>query len=174
MLPEHLLAALVMLDVDDCDIHFDSGEAPILDGSAQPWVSALKAAGIGGRAADRDQLSVTVTWRGCRVEWSGGTAPAPARTFVEAADARGFIHLFGGARPGCALVLTDGRALYGGRPRLTNEPAWHKLVDVLGDLGPWRAGGRLGGALDLADPTHVSNGPAVVSAFEAGRLHWRP
>ncbi|MEE2829168.1 MAG: UDP-3-O-acyl-N-acetylglucosamine deacetylase [Myxococcota bacterium] len=170
---EHLLAALLLADIDDCDIRFHQPEAPILDGSARPWLRAFRLAGFSGRRREI-RLRVGVSFEGSRVHWTGDTAPAAARTFLTAREGSA-LHkegLFPGARPGCALVLDDGyrAARYGGRPRLPDEPAWHKLLDLLGDLGPWRARGRLEGELQVDRPGHEANGAVILSAFEAGRL----
>ncbi|MCP4868851.1 MAG: UDP-3-O-acyl-N-acetylglucosamine deacetylase [Proteobacteria bacterium] len=170
-MPEHLLAALVMLDVDDIDLRFAHGEAPLLDGSALPWVRALRAAGFRPKPPG---LQVDVSFHGTTVSWSGGTGPAGARTFIDADEARAVRHLFPGARPGDAVVFRDGGALYGGRPRMADEPAWHKLLDVLGDLGPWRARGRLTGSIERIDPGHASNGETLARDLRDGRLHWAP
>ncbi|MFZ9732481.1 MAG: bifunctional UDP-3-O-[3-hydroxymyristoyl] N-acetylglucosamine deacetylase/3-hydroxyacyl-ACP dehydratase [Schleiferiaceae bacterium] len=43
---EHLLSALFGLGVLDAEIHSSAAELPILDGSAQPWVEAIQAAGL--------------------------------------------------------------------------------------------------------------------------------
>ena len=43
---EHLLAAVVALDLDDLLIELDGPEPPILDGSFGPWFDALDGAGI--------------------------------------------------------------------------------------------------------------------------------
>ncbi len=43
---EHLLAALTGLDVDGVVIEVDGPEIPILDGSAKPFVQAIKSAGL--------------------------------------------------------------------------------------------------------------------------------
>jgi UDP-3-O-[3-hydroxymyristoyl] N-acetylglucosamine deacetylase/3-hydroxyacyl-[acyl-carrier-protein] dehydratase len=43
---EHLLAALVGMQVDNAVIELDGEEVPILDGSAQPFVEALEKAGL--------------------------------------------------------------------------------------------------------------------------------
>ena len=43
---EHLLAAIVALDLDDLMIELDGPEPPILDGSFGPWFDALDAAGV--------------------------------------------------------------------------------------------------------------------------------
>jgi UDP-3-O-[3-hydroxymyristoyl] N-acetylglucosamine deacetylase len=42
---EHLLAALSGLGIDNARIELDAPEVPLLDGSAQPWVTAIAAAG---------------------------------------------------------------------------------------------------------------------------------
>ena len=169
-LPEHVLAALVLLDVDDCDLRFHDGEAPVLDGSARPFVRALQAAGVVGPRTDH-ALRVEVSARGATVAWPGGD-PGGARRFVELGDARRLAGLFPGARPGCALVLNGSSSRYGGRPRLAAEPTWHKLLDLLGDLGPWRARGRLVGRLRVDEPSHRSNPAAIERALAAGRLRW--
>jgi UDP-3-O-acyl-N-acetylglucosamine deacetylase len=164
-LPEHALAALVLLDVDDCDLRFAHGEAPVLDGSALPFVRALRSAGIEG-PPPRSGLEVRVG----AATWIGGTRPAAARTFVDADFAARHRHLFPGARPGCALVLRDGAALYGGRPRLPDEGSWHKLLDLLGDLGPWRARRRLTGVLAVDEASHSINPGHITRALAAGQL----
>lgn len=43
---EHLLSALVGLQIDHLTIEVDGEELPILDGSSAPWVQAIQAAGI--------------------------------------------------------------------------------------------------------------------------------
>jgi len=171
-LPEHIFAALVMLDVDDCTIGFHGGEAPLLDGSALPFVRGLLQAGICGRPARRG-LRVEVAWRGRLVCWNGGTRPSRARTFIDVDHARelGGTRYYPGARPGCALVFgRQGASRYGGRPRLPDEPAWHKLLDVLGDLGPYRAHGRLNGTMRLSDPSHLTNPAAIEEALAEARI----
>jgi len=171
-LPEHILAALVILDVDDCTIRFHGGEAPVLDGSALPFLRGLLAAGIAGPRRPAE-IQVEVTYNGLRVSWHGSTQAARARTFISLEDARAFggIRQFPGARPGCALVLGGQNASrYGGRPRLRAEPAWHKLLDLLGDLGPYRARGRLDGSLQALEPSHATNPALINQALSEGQL----
>ena len=43
---EHVLAALYGLAIDNCEVWVDSSELPGLDGSCQPLVEALLAAGV--------------------------------------------------------------------------------------------------------------------------------
>ncbi len=55
---EHVLAALAGLQIDNCEVHIDAAELPGMDGSAQPFVEALLAAGICTQAATRPALVV--------------------------------------------------------------------------------------------------------------------
>jgi UDP-3-O-[3-hydroxymyristoyl] N-acetylglucosamine deacetylase len=50
---EHLMAALSGLGIDNALIEVDSYELPIMDGSAAPFVSMIKAAGIAAQTAPR-------------------------------------------------------------------------------------------------------------------------
>ena len=56
---EHVLAALFGLGSDNCEVCVDSSELPGLDGSCQPVVEALLAAGIVEQPAVRRRLIVT-------------------------------------------------------------------------------------------------------------------
>jgi UDP-3-O-[3-hydroxymyristoyl] N-acetylglucosamine deacetylase / 3-hydroxyacyl-[acyl-carrier-protein] dehydratase len=47
MTVEHLLSALIGLQIHNIEIEIDGEEMPILDGSSLPWVNVLTAAGIG-------------------------------------------------------------------------------------------------------------------------------
>ncbi len=51
---EHVLAALVGLEIDNVLIELDSPEPPIMDGSSKFFVEALEKAGVVEQAADRD------------------------------------------------------------------------------------------------------------------------
>ena len=76
---------------------------------------------------------------------------------------------------GSTAVLLDekGRSRYGGRPRLANELVWHKMLDLLGDLGPFRARGRLTGRLYAQNPGHDRNPIIIKTALESGTLQWQ-
>jgi len=50
---EHLLSALTGMGIDNALIEIDNIEVPILDGSAKPYVKAIKSAGIVEQDADR-------------------------------------------------------------------------------------------------------------------------
>jgi len=55
---EHVMAALCGLGVDNCIVEIDGPEAPILDGSAQPFVEAIDRAGIVTLRAPRRYFKV--------------------------------------------------------------------------------------------------------------------
>jgi UDP-3-O-[3-hydroxymyristoyl] N-acetylglucosamine deacetylase len=55
---EHLLSALIGLGVDNVIVEIDNLEVPILDGSAQPYVEAILAAGLKGQRRKREYLKI--------------------------------------------------------------------------------------------------------------------
>ena len=64
---EHLVAALAGCDIDNCYIELDGPEAPILDGSALPWVEAIAAAGVVRQDSRRQQVAIAqplTLWEG--------------------------------------------------------------------------------------------------------------
>jgi UDP-3-O-[3-hydroxymyristoyl] N-acetylglucosamine deacetylase / 3-hydroxyacyl-[acyl-carrier-protein] dehydratase len=56
---EHALAALFGLGIDNVLIEIDGPEVPILDGSAAPFVKALKEAGLAKLPEEREYLEIT-------------------------------------------------------------------------------------------------------------------
>lgn len=58
---EHVLAALAGLGVDNATLELDGPEVPILDGSAQPFVEAIQAAGLQELEHERYQYVVRET-----------------------------------------------------------------------------------------------------------------
>jgi UDP-3-O-[3-hydroxymyristoyl] N-acetylglucosamine deacetylase/3-hydroxyacyl-[acyl-carrier-protein] dehydratase len=55
---EHVMAALVGLQVDNCIIEVDANEPPVGDGSAKPYVDALLKAGFEMQNAPKDYLII--------------------------------------------------------------------------------------------------------------------
>ena len=55
---EHVLSALVGLEIDNCYIYLDAPEPPIMDGSSIHFVNALKSAGIDILEEERDEYVV--------------------------------------------------------------------------------------------------------------------
>ncbi|MEM8805828.1 MAG: UDP-3-O-acyl-N-acetylglucosamine deacetylase, partial [Cyanobacteria bacterium P01_G01_bin.38] len=171
---EHLLASLWALGVDNARIEIDGPEVPLLDGSAQSWVSAIESVGVAAQAMPRSHrvsLSAPVTvqsgdafvvampapslrftygidfdlsaignqWH----SWSPDGSPnlsfasevAPARTFglahqIDYLRSQGLIK--GGSLDNALVCSQDG---WVNPPlRFANEPARHKLLDLVGDL----------------------------------------
>lgn len=55
---EHVLAALVGLEVDNCILELDASEPPIMDGSSKFFVEAIEKAGIVEQEAPREEFIV--------------------------------------------------------------------------------------------------------------------
>ncbi len=55
---EHVMASLAGLEIDNCLIHINGGETPIMDGSSQFFIKALKDAGIQELDAEREYFSI--------------------------------------------------------------------------------------------------------------------
>jgi len=56
---EHVLAALVGMQVDNCLIKIDAQEVPILDGSSKPYIDAIISVGFEQQKAERDYFVLT-------------------------------------------------------------------------------------------------------------------
>lgn len=172
---EHLLSALVALDIDNVRIETDGPELPLLDGSAKEWMALISSAGVEPQAAERvgyavveqpvsvqsddalvtafpsselrftygidfDLAAIGNQWH----SWSpvaGGKADsfaaeiAPARTFglahqIDYLRSQGLIK--GGSLENALVCGKDG--WLNGPLRFDNEPARHKLLDLIGDL----------------------------------------
>lgn len=217
---EHVLAAVIGLEVDNIRIELTANEPPIGDGSSQPYVEALLAAGFAEQKAARQYLVVdeTVSYRdeqrGVEIvalplpndyrvtvmidynnpvlgsqhtglfslEKEFTTEFARARTFcflneVEMLHEQGLIK---GGNLDNAIVIVDrelddatmkalGKRLgikesvilgsngviNNKELRYKNEPARHKLLDLLGDLA--LAGAPLQAQVLAARPGHASN-----------------
>lgn len=55
---EHLMSALRGMRIDNCLIELDGPEVPILDGSAKPFVDAIKSVGIEEQDAEREYFVI--------------------------------------------------------------------------------------------------------------------
>ena len=55
---EHVMAALIGMDIDNALIELDGPEAPILDGSAGPYVKILSEAGLVTQNAEREYFEI--------------------------------------------------------------------------------------------------------------------
>jgi len=163
-LVEHVLAAVSGLGIDNLLIELSSNEPPNIDGSALPFVRALKKAQIVEQDPPKDfyviqeKLEIkegesslaALPFNGFKVDfmidfpaigrqeyiYTGGFEGeiAPARTF-------GFIEeipelLMRGLAQGATLkhALGLSREGYVNEPRFKDEPVRHKILDLIGDL----------------------------------------
>ncbi len=55
---EHVMAALVGMEVDNVLIDIDGPEMPIMDGSSEPFIKAIEATGIVEQEADREYFEI--------------------------------------------------------------------------------------------------------------------
>jgi UDP-3-O-[3-hydroxymyristoyl] N-acetylglucosamine deacetylase len=95
---------------------------------------------------------------------------APARTFTLSRDVEELVRR-GLARhvdPACVVVLTPTTVLHAGRPFAPDEPARHKLLDLMGDL--YLHGGPPLGRFRAIRPGHASNARAIRRALDEGVL----
>jgi UDP-3-O-[3-hydroxymyristoyl] N-acetylglucosamine deacetylase/3-hydroxyacyl-[acyl-carrier-protein] dehydratase len=56
---EHVLAALVGMQVDNCLVKIDAQEVPILDGSSKPYIDAIISVGFEEQKAEREYFVLT-------------------------------------------------------------------------------------------------------------------
>lgn len=216
---EHVLSALVGLEIDNCRVELTAEEPPAGDGSAKPFVEALTSAGFEDQKAPRTCLvldeAVHLTLGESGTEYSlvpgdsfsasvfvdyamNGFAAqnhtlarfneeyvreiAPARTFcflseIEELRSKGLIK--GGRVDNAVVIIDDGMdreriqtlvgelgvsseveadssdVLIGEAFRYQNEPARHKLLDLMGDLA--LIGAPVCGHVVAVRPGHAGN-----------------
>ncbi len=166
---EHVLSAAWALGIDNLDVELSDVEVPGMDGSALPFVRALRASGLRVQGVPRRILRVQEpVWVSRGAGWAAALpwptfgakcvvtldlpgmgdqtatyAPAddayeetiaPARTWGYERDAAALRAQ--GLALGASLenTLVIGGAGFLNAPRFPNEPARHKVLDLLGDL----------------------------------------
>jgi UDP-3-O-[3-hydroxymyristoyl] N-acetylglucosamine deacetylase/3-hydroxyacyl-[acyl-carrier-protein] dehydratase len=214
---EHLMAALVGLQVDNVLIEMDGTEIPILDGSSEPFIEAIEKGGVQEQVEHRDVFELRTTLNFIDKENGVEILAMPSdhyrvTTMVDyKSDVLGQQHAslnqvaefkkeIASARTFCFLheleVLYDAGLIKGGdvnnaivivdkpvsdqqkaklqklfnKPDITvveegilnnvklrhpNEPARHKLLDVVGDLG--LVGTPVNANIIATRPGHKSN-----------------
>lgn len=196
--PEHLLAALWAMGVDNALIDLDAPEVPILDGSARPYAKAIQAAGLVEQDAEREFLVIEKPFvyedrrSGSRIVFEPSDSTvfdvtidfdskvvgvqhavfdastdfaseiAPSRTFCFLQEIKLLMRLglIGGGSLDNALVIDEPNGYYGGgKPLFDNEPARHKLLDLLGDFS--LAGRPVRGRIVAYKPGHKVNTQAL-------------
>jgi UDP-3-O-acyl-N-acetylglucosamine deacetylase len=182
----------VEVDGDELPL-LDGGSAAYCDAlaaigapaGAPPTLVVARAATLGAGSATYDfapgddvSVEATVAFRApvgrARARWSGGSAEfvtriAPARTFVwrDEVDAlRASGRALGDV--GEAAIVFDDRGPMTGALRGDDEPARHKLLDLIGDLGFY--GGPPRGVVRATRPGHGATHAVVARALAAGVL----
>lgn len=216
---EHVLAALVGLQIDNCRIELTNNEPPVIDGSSIEYVNVLQNAGITELATKRNYFIIDETVRYTNEEYGVDIVAlpheeyrltvmvdyanpalgsqhtglfdfkkefvsefAPARTFCFLTEVQ-MLHkngLIKGGSLDSAIVIIDkesdenelneireifklqenpeygSNGILGNRElRFKNEPARHKLLDMIGDLA--LIGVPIKGQILAARPGHRSN-----------------
>jgi UDP-3-O-[3-hydroxymyristoyl] N-acetylglucosamine deacetylase/3-hydroxyacyl-[acyl-carrier-protein] dehydratase len=216
---EHVLAALVGLQIDNCKIEISANEPPVGDGSAMPFVEVLQQAGFEEQKAPKDYLVIDKTVHYSDEAKGVDIVALPtddfritvmvdyhnpalgsqhtglfdlekefvsdfawARTFcflneVEMLHKQGLIkggnldnavvivdremsdselkELMRSLGLDTSVVLGTSGVLNNGAFRYKNEPARHKLLDMLGDLA--LVGAPMKAQILAARPGHASN-----------------
>ncbi|HVK66792.1 MAG TPA: UDP-3-O-acyl-N-acetylglucosamine deacetylase [Polyangium sp.] len=150
--PEHLLAALARMGVDDARIEITGPEVPILDGSALPWAEAIARVGLSAAYAPRLE---TVLEAPIWVPSNGGAFVAA----IPAPELRFSCGIVFDAAP----IGEQWASLLTSPERFLAEVAPARTFGVLADVEAMQARGLLaGGSLDAAivcDGTKWLNGP---------------
>jgi UDP-3-O-[3-hydroxymyristoyl] N-acetylglucosamine deacetylase len=92
---EHLLASLLSCEIDRATVELDAEEVPILDGSAQPWIDAIRACGRIGLPHAKRFIRVlcpvkVAEGEGSRDERSISIEPSSAYEMAVRNDLKGF------------------------------------------------------------------------------------
>jgi UDP-3-O-[3-hydroxymyristoyl] N-acetylglucosamine deacetylase len=156
---EHVLAALSGLGVDNAVVEIDGPEAPIMDGSAAPFVAAIDAVGL--ETLDRPRRYIKVLKREI----------ARARTFGFLRDVASLWNAGYalGASLENTLVVSDNRILNPEGTRFPDEFVRHKILDAVGDLA--LAGAPLLGTYRSVRGGHKLN-HALLCALMADASAW--
>ena len=193
---EHVFAALGGLGIHaGVTIVIEGSEAPLADGGARAFASELAGfsasaptlriarEGVvevgnsryefapGERCrleveVDFDRLAGAAAWDGDAMDFLARIAPA--RTFgfeheVSALLAKG---LASHVTPESVVVIGEDRVLSAGAPFTADEPARHKLLDLIGDL--YLHGGPPLGTLRATRPGHAATHDAIRRAMQCG------
>jgi UDP-3-O-[3-hydroxymyristoyl] N-acetylglucosamine deacetylase/3-hydroxyacyl-[acyl-carrier-protein] dehydratase len=101
---EHLLAAVMALDLDDLVIELDGPEPPILDGSFGPWLDALESAGIRSLPGDPTTYRITRPFTISEGESSYVVSPAEGLRLTTTIE---WSHPLIGRQTGCWDITGD-------------------------------------------------------------------
>jgi UDP-3-O-[3-hydroxymyristoyl] N-acetylglucosamine deacetylase len=157
---EHLMSAFAGVGITDAEVELSYPELPALDGSAAWYVAALRTQLLGEAefSLPRKEIVVETPAAEIRVRAGSGvwtytfghgdrtqtftcqlprdypTEVAPARTIAIADQVPALVAKGLGQGLDTSSVLLVGPDGYANTPRFPDEPARHKLLDLLGDL----------------------------------------
>jgi UDP-3-O-[3-hydroxymyristoyl] N-acetylglucosamine deacetylase len=159
---EHVFAALGGLGIHHgVGVLVEGREAPLADGGARAYVDALLALGVTpSRPALRIVRDGAIEVGASRYELRCGGG---IELEVEELLARG---LASHVTPESVVVIGKARILSSGAPFAADEPARHKLLDLIGDLYVY--GGPPLGRLRAVRPGHAATHEVMRRAFEEG------
>lgn len=188
---EHLFGALAGLSVRrGLEVRVTGASLPLLDGSARPFVALVAPReDLGRRVVRPGRIEIEGTrasfepdartiieveidvppsverrasWRGDARDFVERIAPARTFAFERDIDAMLSAGLAASVDPASVSVVTE-RGVLGGAP---DEPARHKLLDLLGDLYLW--GGPFVGRVIFERPGHSTNHAVAREAIARG------
>jgi UDP-3-O-[3-hydroxymyristoyl] N-acetylglucosamine deacetylase len=186
---EHLFAALAGLGVrEGIAIAVDGPELPLLDGGAAKWCEVIAGFGIvlrraGLRVARSGTVEIgrsryvfevevevekTAKWSGDAMDFAARIAPARTFAFAHEVAELASRGLASHVDPESVVVLAPDVVHSAGRAFSSDEPARHKLLDLIGDL--YLYGGPPIGRVRAFRPGHGATHAAVARALALGIL----
>ncbi len=117
------------------------------------------------------RLAKTAEWDGDPVDFAERIAPARTFAFQRDVEALADEGLGSHVTPSSVVVIGEQAVLFAGAPFSVDEPARHKLLDLVGDLFLW--GGPPRGAVSAHRPGHGATCAAMREALESGIVHRR-
>jgi UDP-3-O-[3-hydroxymyristoyl] N-acetylglucosamine deacetylase len=117
---------------------------------------------------DDPRLAPHATWTGDAADFVARVAPARTFALAREIDELARRGLARHVDPTCVVVITPDAILHAGRPFTADEPARHKLLDLMGDL--YLHGGPAVGRFLASRPGHAANARAIGRAIEDGVL----
>jgi len=117
---------------------------------------------------DDPRLAPEASWTGDAADFVARIAPARTFALAREIDELARRGLARHVDPACVVVIAPDAILHAGRPFTADEPARHKLLDLLGDL--YLRGGPPVGRLLAVRPGHAANARFLQRAIDDGVL----
>jgi UDP-3-O-[3-hydroxymyristoyl] N-acetylglucosamine deacetylase len=114
------------------------------------------------------RIAAEASWGGDPLDFAARVAPARTFAFARELDELMTRGLARSADPASVVIVTPDAVLCAGRPFEADEPARHKLLDLLGDM--YLFGGPPLGRVRALRPGHAPNVRALRRALETGAL----